>query len=503
MSSVIQFRIACEECHERKIRCKQSNKEGVGSGSCQACYSNGRKCLFSLKSKTGRPKIAQSFSSVSSIPTLPQSFPSGSLSLPHLSFSAGSSPNATPRMIGDRKSNGGPKSTADAQMQFNFNFNQSQTISEFLSEKPLSIPSALSPNMSNNQFWQPNGEHEGESGPPGSGGSAFQMEHNFQQPSPKSPSVVPTTVMKDSPHRGVISPFINHFKNMPPGKDTGGQQQGNTTLPNQPGNPTQRNRNRSPTRSLDIPQKIKHSQTDQLSETSTELGNSNSASVFEFLRALEFSHELRWHFEPMPGRSLSLLAVEDAEDVRTLLDSLDRLCTKIAAVIPTALHNSSETDRSTYILVFAAVMEVIDQTIRRLGCLVELEPRFDPGLSKPDSLFCSDFDMEMNSLVYSGTQDHSSFLPHSFNPDSMSGGMMHTEVAMDVPHIEIEHLLSLTRLDYYLLRFKSFISHFDSSPDLLGATTFMFSPSGSMAQLLSFHRCIEGIQSGWRARWCK
>jgi hypothetical protein len=24
-----------------------------------------------------------------------------------------------------------------------------------------------------------------------------------------------------------------------------------------------------------------------------------------------------------------------------------------------------------------------------------------------------------------------------------------------------------------------------------------------MARLLSFHRCIDGIQSGWRARWCK
>ena len=47
-----QFRHACEECHERKIRCKQRNIE---DGCCEPCQDNGRRCLFALETKTGRP----------------------------------------------------------------------------------------------------------------------------------------------------------------------------------------------------------------------------------------------------------------------------------------------------------------------------------------------------------------------------------------------------------------------------------------------------------------
>lgn len=46
------FRLACEECHKRKVRCEPP-REG-SQGSCQACRTNRRTCLFSLKSKTGR-----------------------------------------------------------------------------------------------------------------------------------------------------------------------------------------------------------------------------------------------------------------------------------------------------------------------------------------------------------------------------------------------------------------------------------------------------------------
>ncbi|KAE8394605.1 hypothetical protein ETB97_008083 [Aspergillus alliaceus] len=49
-----RFRLACEECHLRKIRCEPS-LAGPG-GSCEACRLNQRRCLFSLRSKIGRPR---------------------------------------------------------------------------------------------------------------------------------------------------------------------------------------------------------------------------------------------------------------------------------------------------------------------------------------------------------------------------------------------------------------------------------------------------------------
>lgn len=48
-----QFRMACEECHKRKVRCDPP-LDATGT-SCQACQANNRSCLFSLRSKTGRP----------------------------------------------------------------------------------------------------------------------------------------------------------------------------------------------------------------------------------------------------------------------------------------------------------------------------------------------------------------------------------------------------------------------------------------------------------------
>ncbi|KIA75489.1 hypothetical protein HK57_00038 [Aspergillus ustus] len=50
-----QFRLACEECHTRKIRCELALGNPSG-GSCKACALNQRRCLFSLRSRTGRPR---------------------------------------------------------------------------------------------------------------------------------------------------------------------------------------------------------------------------------------------------------------------------------------------------------------------------------------------------------------------------------------------------------------------------------------------------------------
>jgi hypothetical protein len=49
-----RLKYACEECHSRKIRCYAL--PNTQPGTCTPCHVNGRKCLFALKNKTGRPR---------------------------------------------------------------------------------------------------------------------------------------------------------------------------------------------------------------------------------------------------------------------------------------------------------------------------------------------------------------------------------------------------------------------------------------------------------------
>lgn len=55
-NSTFNFRIACEECHTRKIKCYSSDSN---TRACKNCLQNGRKCLFSLKGKLGHPRQMQ------------------------------------------------------------------------------------------------------------------------------------------------------------------------------------------------------------------------------------------------------------------------------------------------------------------------------------------------------------------------------------------------------------------------------------------------------------
>ncbi|KAK3307189.1 uncharacterized protein B0T15DRAFT_510491 [Chaetomium strumarium] len=64
----LQFRLACEECHQRKIRCDLPPDSSTAT--CKACRTNKRRCLFSIKSKTGRPrKLATANGGLASVST--------------------------------------------------------------------------------------------------------------------------------------------------------------------------------------------------------------------------------------------------------------------------------------------------------------------------------------------------------------------------------------------------------------------------------------------------
>ncbi|KIX09427.1 uncharacterized protein Z518_00507 [Rhinocladiella mackenziei CBS 650.93] len=54
-SPVPNIRNACEECHNRKIRCNIPHE----GGSCQSCQNNSRLCFFLPRNKSGRPKFTQ------------------------------------------------------------------------------------------------------------------------------------------------------------------------------------------------------------------------------------------------------------------------------------------------------------------------------------------------------------------------------------------------------------------------------------------------------------
>ena len=54
-SSVPNIRNACEECHNRKIRCGIPTE----GGPCQNCHNNGRLCFFLPRNKSGRSKYNQ------------------------------------------------------------------------------------------------------------------------------------------------------------------------------------------------------------------------------------------------------------------------------------------------------------------------------------------------------------------------------------------------------------------------------------------------------------
>jgi Fungal Zn(2)-Cys(6) binuclear cluster domain len=58
------FREACEECHQRKIRCVPRN------GPCDNCVSNGRDCVFRQRSAMGRPRKQKSGQHQNSRPRL-------------------------------------------------------------------------------------------------------------------------------------------------------------------------------------------------------------------------------------------------------------------------------------------------------------------------------------------------------------------------------------------------------------------------------------------------
>lgn len=61
-------RDSCDECHSRKVRCIAS------TNSCQACCQYGRRCVFSARSKMGRPRTRRRKTIQETSPLRPKAF---------------------------------------------------------------------------------------------------------------------------------------------------------------------------------------------------------------------------------------------------------------------------------------------------------------------------------------------------------------------------------------------------------------------------------------------
>ncbi|EPE31909.1 Zn2/Cys6 DNA-binding protein [Glarea lozoyensis ATCC 20868] len=433
------FRTACEECHTRKVRCKPSPDQGRGGTTqCEACRVNGRKCLFSLKSKTGRPRNT----TVTTVPKFDSiNLPSPLRSPPPLSSFSGSS-NATLDSPSHDSSEyfylelpPWPSSNNDPrnQLPLNFTTNSEQGSSNAFSEGQdvavvacrgcsdgtWQLPKVTSPTQNVLSATSACNDDL----------AASSWNDIWASVLPGDPRAQSTLSFYDQSAVGTMSRTPASTKTSPPCVDCASKRI-----------------NELPTLEYPFPFTMRKPET-----------------ISDIVRTIELCNQVREYEHAIPGKIISLLSTNDASEVHELLGSLEKLCSKIYSIVPQQSQAGQIRDQPTFIMVFTAVMQAIEQTVDRLGSIVEFE----------QACQAEDSPMMSNSMV------------------------------TVVPQLQIERLLSMTRLDFYLLQMKSFITLFDTSLELLAAAESILRPAESSARLLSYHRCLESILEQWKKEWRK
>jgi hypothetical protein len=225
-----------------------------------------------------------------------------------------------------------------------------------------------------------------------------------------------------------------------------------------------------------------------LSQSDSLTNGRATAKVADYLKVLGLSHELRPPLESIFANKASLLANRDAPKVNTLLDSLDKICNTIGIMIDVSCADVTVLDGSPNVFFYATIMDTISQVIRKLGSWAELDPDSRTGLTQNTLSTALDFTMEPSYFGFEYTL---------FSSVEMDGS------EPPVPDLQLERVLSLTRLDFYLLRLKSYISHFDSESELLVATATLFSPAELKRSLLALHNRVDSILCAWKRQWGK
>ncbi len=511
MSSDQQFRVACEECHIRKVKCEPSRAEGDSGGGCLPCRRNGRRCLFSLKNKTGRPrKIGKHPPRTTSLPVNPQPkfIPISSSTWPH---SIDSTPASSPHGSGSENTDGKPVPSAQSRYSFMEGvtifdttydtpnpIHRRNTFSGYngLVQEPISILSNIQTSQCGllpgdyawpNQLLSPGGSP---------GGYSYQDS--------TSP-ILPTTMDSDMllgndsflDWRETIFPSVptSHRASISTRSSFDGHTRSNSG------------------QIMDLPQivttrpdeELPWSPADLLPQGSDITPTQNNTIFPDFSGALALQDELTRECGSITRRILSLVSGQDSEDVRALLETLDTICRKVAIFIPNPSNenngqNCPLMDQPTCIVVFAATMQAIDQIIEILSNIVELDQgsTFHTSYDQNMAMSTSNYTLHTNTPhqnTYSlqGNLFLNTIPSHTGN----SSASNHTKT----PALNLEQLVSLTKLDFYLLRFKNIIKHFQSFSDMLSGTTGLLESNESARRLIGFHRCINRILDDWRSEW--
>ncbi|RDL33232.1 uncharacterized protein BP5553_08671 [Venustampulla echinocandica] len=497
MSTTPHFRIACEECHSRKVRCQPSSEESRGPSRCEACRINGRKCLFSLRSKTGRPRNQTTLNSDSRSVPSPPSAPSSVGDFTSLSSSGsslapiwtqqepnGNNSNATPLDPPRRRTLSHAQSFPEPGSKEYQLHNWQGSIEEQRNQSPMTFGNAQDlPGV-------PSQDELGRTNTPmNPDGCCSDQPLRSPTFSPPAQSTFPTV--------GTSDPFASHFQDLLYPTRT---QQAPIDFPN-PNSLGNYFKGLSP-QTLGSPRPFMDSfsgaaSPQQISEGLPPVDSRKPETISDIVQTIELCNELRKYGQAIPRKNISLLSGADSAEVHEMLDSIDKLCSKVGTFVPEQLHSQRLVDQPSFVFVFAAVMQAIEQTIDRLGTVSEFE---HANHAKGGSI-----DFLSSNMDTTGMEDRS-FVPARRHTDTAGYGHLAILIGDDIsgtsfPQLEIENLLSLTRLDFNLLRMKSFIAHFDTSLELLAATEFMFRPAESAARLLSYHRCLERIldcsKNGW------
>ncbi|KAH8667340.1 hypothetical protein BGZ60DRAFT_47922 [Tricladium varicosporioides] len=468
------FRTACEECHSRKVRCKPSTEESRGSTRCEACRINGRKCLFSLRSKTGRPRNSTTlaYNSIykpsvpaasSSIVEFPASYPtSGSMKFPEPKNKEHPGLHPWPSLIDEQQNH----------PSLNFNSIQDQNCSP--SQEKLNTPMNEYEGRSDEAWRSPT--------LPSPTQASFQTRDTTDLSAYLSEDVLSIMFSTKEQNQSVGFSNLKFLEN--------------TAQPTAQISTPQAPRNTFPNSSSQF----------RVSTAASKIDPRKPETVSDIVQTIGICNELRKYGQAVPRKKISLFSSGDDAEIHQMLNSVDKLCTKISNSIPQQLPSTPLRDQPTFILVFTAVMQAIEQTVERLGGIAEFEHACETG---DPSMNSGDINMDLG-----GMQTEKLVLNGSGNTENAPSPYMygqHRSVLLreydaseaEFPQLQLEQVLSLTRLDFYLLQMKSFIAHFDTSLELLAATEYIFNPAQSSARLLAYHRCLDRVLGYWKNKWWK
>lgn len=471
------FRTACEECHSRKVRCKPSSEESRGGTRCEACRINGRKCLFSLRSKTGRPRnsTTPTYNSI-----YKSSAPAASSSVVEFPVSRSASGSNTTLKFHELKNKEHPVLHPWPNLSDEEQNHPSLDFGTILDQHCGSSQEKLNTPMNDYESrsdgaWRPT---------------------TFPSPTQTSFHTRDASDLSAYLSEDVLSIMFSTKGQNPSVEFSNLKFLENTA---------------QSTTQIRTPQASRNTFSNSTSQfcvsaAATAIGSRKPETVSDIVQTIGICNELRKYGQAVPRKKISLFSSGDAAEVHQMLNSIDKLCTKISNSMPQQLLSTPLRDQPTFILVFTAVMQAIEQTVERLGGITEFEHACeaeDPSMNTVD-INMDLGGMQTQKLVLNGSGDtDNATSPYLYGQHHSALSREGDPSEADFPQLQLEHVLSLTRLDFYLLQMKSFIAHFDTSLELLAATEYIFNPAQSSARLLAYHRCLERVLGYWKNKWWK